>query len=63
MFHDNTRFLICEDCGEEFVFTAAAQEYFSQRGLNYDPTKCKHCYSQGKREKVAERPRRSRLAS
>lgn len=41
--------LICVECGEEFVFTAAAQLYFSERGYADDPKRCKSCHTQHKR--------------
>jgi len=45
----STRILICVDCGEEFVFTAAAQEYFAARGYHDDPRRCKTCHTQFKK--------------
>lgn len=45
------KILICVECGQEFVFTTNAQEYFSERGYTEDPKRCKHCYVQHKREK------------
>ena len=46
-----TKILICADCGEEFVFTVAAQEYFAEKGYTEDPKLCKCCYMQRKRVK------------
>lgn len=46
-----TKILICADCGEEFVFTIAAQEYFAEKGYTEDPKLCKSCYMQKKRVK------------
>ena len=43
------RVLICCECGEEFVFTAAAQQYFAERGYTEDPRRCKTCYTQLKK--------------
>lgn len=43
------RVLICSECGEEFVFTAAAQEYFAERGYTDDPKRCKTCYTRFKK--------------
>jgi len=43
------RVLICCECGEEFVFTAAAQQYFAERGYTEDPKRCKACYTQFKK--------------
>jgi len=45
------KILICVECGEEFVFTTNAQEYFAERGYSEDPKRCKHCYVQHKRDK------------
>ena len=38
--------LICVDCGEEFVFTASAQQYFAERGFTEPPKRCKSCYNE-----------------
>jgi hypothetical protein len=48
------KFLVCVDCGEEFVFTSAAQDYFAERGYTEDPKRCKTChtgYKKHQREK------------
>jgi len=45
------KILICEDCGEEFVFTVQAQEYFADKGYTEEPKRCKHCYMKYKRDK------------
>jgi N-acetylglutamate synthase-like GNAT family acetyltransferase len=29
--------LTCRDCGQEFVFTANEQEFFTQRGFTNEP--------------------------
>ena len=43
------RVLICCECGEEFAFTAAAQEYFAERGYTEDPKRCKSCHMKYKK--------------
>lgn len=43
------RFLVCVDCGEEFVFTASAQDYFDEKGYALSPKRCKVCHSKHKR--------------
>ena len=43
------RVLICCECGEEFVFTAAAQQYFAERGYTEDPKRCKFCHTKYKK--------------
>jgi len=45
------KILICVECGQEFVFTTNAQEYFAEKGYTEDPKRCKHCYMIHKREK------------
>jgi CxxC-x17-CxxC domain-containing protein len=37
------RFLKCSDCGEEFVFTAGEQLFFSDKQFKNDPKRCKLC--------------------
>lgn len=48
-----TKILLCAECGEEFVFTVGAQEYFAEKGYTEDPKLCKSCYMQRKRDKKA----------
>ncbi|MFQ5498378.1 MAG: zinc-ribbon domain containing protein [Candidatus Zixiibacteriota bacterium] len=43
------KILICHQCNEEFVFTGAAQQYFSERGYTEDPKRCKTCHTQYKK--------------
>ena len=49
MYTDQT--LICRDCGEEFVFTAGEQEFFSSKGLSSVPQRCKQCRDRRKRRR------------
>lgn len=35
--------LICEECGNEFVFTAGEQEFYSEKGLVNKPKRCQDC--------------------
>jgi hypothetical protein len=44
------KILICSLCSEEFVFTAAAQEYFFEKGITELPRLCKSCYMKRKRD-------------
>jgi CxxC-x17-CxxC domain-containing protein len=37
------RFLHCANCGAEFVFSAAEQLFFVERGFVNDPRRCKKC--------------------
>jgi CxxC-x17-CxxC domain-containing protein len=34
--------LTCNDCGQEFTFTASEQEFFAQKGFN-NPSRCPSC--------------------
>ena len=43
------RVLICCECGEEFVFTVEAQQYFAERGYTEDPKRCKACHTRFKK--------------
>ena len=40
MYSDKT--LTCEDCGQEFVFTASEQDFYAQRGFT-EPRRCASC--------------------
>jgi len=41
--------LTCSDCGQEFTFTAADQEFFRERGYSA-PKRCKPCRQAKKNE-------------
>ncbi len=36
------RTLTCADCGQEFVFTASEQQFYTDRGFS-DPRRCRNC--------------------
>ena len=38
--------LKCVDCGKMFVFSAAEQAFFKERGFTNDPKRCKQCKAQ-----------------
>jgi DNA replicative helicase MCM subunit Mcm2 (Cdc46/Mcm family) len=42
--------LTCQDCGEEFIFTAGEQEFFEEKGFD-EPRRCKECRDKKKAEK------------
>jgi CxxC-x17-CxxC domain-containing protein len=44
------RSLVCEDCGEEFIFSAEEQEFYMSRGFQ-TPKRCKPCRSRRKEER------------
>jgi hypothetical protein len=37
------RELTCVECNKTFVFSAAEQEFFHDKGFNNDPKRCKQC--------------------
>ena len=40
-FEDRT--IVCGDCSEEFVFDADEQQFYSDKGFENDPKRCKPC--------------------
>lgn len=46
-FEDKT--LVCRDCGNQFAFTAGEQEFFQQRGLEHEPSRCPSCRQEKRR--------------
>ena len=37
--------IACRDCGTNFVFTAGEQEFYANKGLMNEPTRCQSCRS------------------
>ena len=35
--------IICKDCGQEFIFSVAEQEFFKEKGLEHEPKRCVSC--------------------
>lgn len=35
--------IVCKDCGEEFIFSVAEQEFFKEKGFEYEPKRCLEC--------------------
>jgi CxxC-x17-CxxC domain-containing protein len=46
------RTLTCSDCGNEFVFTASEQEFYTERGFS-DPRRCRDCRAARKSQRGA----------
>jgi hypothetical protein len=49
------KILVCCECGQEFVFTGAAQQYFAERGYTEDPKRCKTCHTKYKKSQRNQR--------
>lgn len=47
---EGDRILKCRDCGEEFVFTAGEQSFYKERGFQHEPTRCRRCRDEKKRQ-------------
>ena len=41
MFEDKV--LVCQDCGQEFVYTVGEQEFYQEKGFANEPKRCKDC--------------------
>lgn len=41
MYTDKT--ITCKDCGCDFVFSAAEQEFYASKGFENDPVRCPEC--------------------
>ena len=35
--------LVCEECGQKFLFTAGEQEFYAEKGFQNQPKRCKAC--------------------
>ena len=35
--------LVCEDCKNEFIFTAEEQEFYASKGFQNEPKRCRDC--------------------
>ena len=53
MFEDKT--LKCEECGNDFVFTAGEQEFYAEKGFQNEPKRCKACRENRKNAKKENR--------
>lgn len=48
----NDKYLVCNDCGLQFVWSAGEQAFFADRGLTHQPKRCKPC-KQAKNARMA----------
>ena len=47
--------LVCQDCGQEFVFTAGEQAFYKEKGFENEPKRCKAC--RDKKKAARQTPR------
>ena len=53
MYQDKT--IVCKDCGQEFIFTVGEQEFYSERGFQNEPQRCKNCRDSRKNSGKSQR--------
>ena len=53
MYTDKT--LVCKECGQEFIFTAGEQEFYTEKGFVNEPQRCKACRDARKNAAKPER--------
>ncbi len=39
----NDKYLVCKDCGKEFMFSASEQEFYAEKGFENEPGRCMEC--------------------
>jgi CxxC-x17-CxxC domain-containing protein len=45
--------LVCSECGAEFIFTAGEQEFYRERGLRNEPSRCPSCRAARRRARLS----------
>lgn len=53
MYTDKT--LTCKDCGVEFTFSAAEQEFYASKGFENEPARCPECRRKKKQARNNDR--------
>jgi hypothetical protein len=43
--------LTCKDCGKEFIFSEGEQEFYKEKGLMNEPTRCGDCRRERKQQR------------
>ncbi len=41
MFQD--KYIVCKECGNEFLFSASEQEFYAEKGYQNEPGRCQAC--------------------
>lgn len=49
MFED--KYLVCQDCGNEFLFSASEQEFYAEKGFENLPGRCPTCRKKRKEQR------------
>ncbi|MGI6413078.1 MAG: zinc-ribbon domain containing protein [Syntrophomonadaceae bacterium] len=37
------KYLVCKECGKEFLFSASEQEFYKEKGFENEPGRCSEC--------------------
>ena len=45
--------ITCADCGQEFTFTSADQEFYAEKGFSSPPKRCRTCRQTRKQQRNA----------
>ncbi|MEN6328633.1 MAG: zinc-ribbon domain containing protein [Syntrophomonas sp.] len=61
MFQDRT--LVCQDCGQEFVFTVGEQEFYNEKGFENEPKRCRECRTNRRNNRSGSRAPREMFAA
>ena len=43
--------IVCRECGAEFTFSVAEQEFYAEKGFTNEPVRCKECRDKKKAER------------
>jgi hypothetical protein len=46
--------IVCKDCRNDFVFTVGEQNWFTEKGLDQAPKRCKQCRSQKRTQQAPQ---------
>ena len=60
---DEEKVIKCRDCGEEFVFTLGEQTFYKERGFQHEPTRCRRCRDEKKRQSGGLSPNASPMST
>ena len=45
------KYLVCKDCGNEFLFSASEQEFYAEKGFENEPGRCPSCRKARKQQR------------
>ncbi|NLB52265.1 MAG: zinc-binding protein [Syntrophomonadaceae bacterium] len=61
MFEDKT--LVCQDCGQDFIFTVGEQEFYQEKGFENEPKRCRDCRTNRRNNRSENREPRKMFAA